>query len=178
METGFGNLEFAMHGCGRDLERSGGLIVSETAEAKQLDDLALAGILLGQALKSKIELDDTGLATNTIVVYSSDQGFFLGEHGWFDKRWIFQESARSPLLIRWPGVALPGRTNQQLVSHLDLAEIDRCGVVGMDRDPGVDRLRVGRPGHIAARCYGGRCARQTEANNEGAAALEQVAARE
>lgn len=67
-------------------------------------------------------LDDTGLATNTIVIYSSDQGFFLGEHGWFDKRWIFQESARAPLLIRWPGTIQPGRTNQDLVSNLDFAE--------------------------------------------------------
>ena len=49
-------------------------------------------------------LDDEGLAENTIVVYSSDQGFYLGEHGWFDKRWIFEESLRTPLLVRWPGV--------------------------------------------------------------------------
>jgi arylsulfatase A-like enzyme len=67
-------------------------------------------------------LDDTGLATNTIVIYSSDQGFFLGEHGWFDKRWIFQESARTPLLIRWPGVIKPGSVNKDLVSNLDFAE--------------------------------------------------------
>lgn len=67
-------------------------------------------------------LDDTGLATNTIVVYSSDQGFFLGEHGWFDKRWIFQESARTPLLIRWPGVAGSGAVCDKLVSSIDLAE--------------------------------------------------------
>jgi arylsulfatase A-like enzyme len=67
-------------------------------------------------------LDDTGLATNTIVIYSSDQGFFLGEHGWFDKRWIFQESARTPMLVRWPGVAQPGSVSKQLVSNLDLAE--------------------------------------------------------
>ena len=67
-------------------------------------------------------LDDTGLASNTIVIYSSDQGFFLGEHGWFDKRWIFQESARTPLLIRWPGTVQPGSTNKDLVSNLDLAE--------------------------------------------------------
>jgi arylsulfatase A-like enzyme len=67
-------------------------------------------------------LDDTGLATNTIVIYSSDQGFFLGEHGWFDKRWIFQESARTPLLIRWPGTARPSSTNSYLVSNLDFAE--------------------------------------------------------
>jgi arylsulfatase A-like enzyme len=75
-------------------------------------------------------LDDTGLATNTIVVYSSDQGFFLGEHGWFDKRWIFQESARAPLLVRWPAVARPGSVSQQIVSHLDLAEtfLEAAGV--------------------------------------------------
>jgi arylsulfatase A-like enzyme len=67
-------------------------------------------------------LDDTGLATNTIVIYSSDQGFFLGEHGWFDKRWIFQESARTPFLIRWPGVIKAGSVNQDLVCNLDVAE--------------------------------------------------------
>jgi arylsulfatase A-like enzyme len=67
-------------------------------------------------------LDDTGLATNTIVIYSSDQGFFLGEHGWFDKRWIFQESARAPLLIRWPGVIKPGSVNRDLVANIDIAE--------------------------------------------------------
>ena len=53
-------------------------------------------------------LDDEGLADNTIVVYASDQGFYLGEHGWFDKRWIFEESLRTPLLVRWPGVTPPG----------------------------------------------------------------------
>jgi len=67
-------------------------------------------------------LDDSGLATNTIVIYSSDQGFFLGEHGWFDKRWIFQESARTPLLLRWPGVVKAGSINTNLISNIDLAE--------------------------------------------------------
>ena len=67
-------------------------------------------------------LDDTGLATNTIVIYSSDQGFFLGEHGWFDKRWIFQESARTPFLIRWPTVIKPGSVSQELACNLDVAE--------------------------------------------------------
>ncbi len=67
-------------------------------------------------------LDDTGLASNTIVIYSSDQGFFVGEHGWFDKRWIFQESARTPLLIRWPGVVAAGRVNRDIVCNMDLAE--------------------------------------------------------
>ena len=48
-------------------------------------------------------LEKEGLAENTIVVYSSDQGFFLGEHGWFDKRFIYEESLKTPLLVSWPG---------------------------------------------------------------------------
>src|SRR5262245_36188285 len=66
-------------------------------------------------------LDKEGLAENTIVVYSSDQGFYLGEHGWFDKRWIFEESLRTPLLIRWPGMTKPGSTNAEIVSNIDFA---------------------------------------------------------
>ena len=67
-------------------------------------------------------LDREGLADNTIVIYSADQGFYLGEHGWFDKRWIFEESVRTPLLVRWPGVTKPGTVNKDLVSNLDFAE--------------------------------------------------------
>lgn len=66
-------------------------------------------------------LDDEGLARNTIVVYASDQGFYLGEHGWFDKRWIFEESLRTPLLVRWPGMAKAGQADTNLTSLLDLA---------------------------------------------------------
>ena len=66
-------------------------------------------------------LDKEGLADNTIVIYAADQGFYLGEHGWFDKRWIFEESVRTPMLVRWPGVAKPGLVNKDLVSLLDLA---------------------------------------------------------
>lgn len=67
-------------------------------------------------------LEDEGLADNTIVIYSSDQGFYLGEHGWFDKRWIFEESLRTPLLVRWPGVAKAGTVNKDIVSNVDFAE--------------------------------------------------------
>lgn len=67
-------------------------------------------------------LDETGLAENTVVIYSSDQGFYLGEHGWFDKRWIYQESLRTPLLVRWPGVIKPGSVNEDITSNLDFAE--------------------------------------------------------
>jgi arylsulfatase A-like enzyme len=74
---------------------------------------------VGQILKY---LDDEGLADNTIVVYASDQGFYLGEHGWFDKRWIFEESLRTPLLIRWPGVVKPGSVNHDIVSNVDFAQ--------------------------------------------------------
>jgi arylsulfatase A-like enzyme len=75
-------------------------------------------------------LDDAGLADNTIVVYTADQGFYLGEHGWFDKRWIFEESLRSPLVVRWPGVTSAGSTSDALVSNLDFAEtfLDAAGL--------------------------------------------------
>jgi arylsulfatase A-like enzyme len=66
-------------------------------------------------------LDRSGLAENTIVVYASDQGFYLGEHGWFDKRWIFEESLRTPLLVRWPGVTKPRSVNAEIVSNIDFA---------------------------------------------------------
>ncbi len=67
-------------------------------------------------------LDETGLADDTVVIYSSDQGFYLGEHGWFDKRWMYRESLRTPLLVRWPGVVAKASTNRNLVSNLDYAE--------------------------------------------------------
>lgn len=67
-------------------------------------------------------LDEAGLAENTVVVYTSDQGFFLGEHGWFDKRFIYNESFKTPLLIRWPGVVEPGSTSDQMVQNLDFAQ--------------------------------------------------------
>ena len=67
-------------------------------------------------------LDEAGLSKNTIVVYSSDQGFFLGDHGWFDKRWMYEESLRTPLIVKWPGVVKPGSANRDMVMNLDLAE--------------------------------------------------------
>ncbi len=75
-------------------------------------------------------LDESGLADNTVVVYSSDQGWYLGEHGWFDKRWMYEESFRTPLLVRWPGITKPGSKNSKLVQNLDYAEtfLDICGV--------------------------------------------------
>jgi arylsulfatase A-like enzyme len=70
------------------------------------------------------------LADNTIVVYTSDQGFYLGEHGWFDKRFMYEESLRTPLVIRWPGVVRPGSVDERIVSNVDFAEtfLDAAGV--------------------------------------------------
>ncbi|MEL6835703.1 MAG: sulfatase [Bacteroidota bacterium] len=67
-------------------------------------------------------LDETGLAENTIVIYTSDQGFYLGEHGWFDKRFIYDESFKTPLLVRWPGVVEAGTITTQMVQNLDFAQ--------------------------------------------------------
>ena len=67
-------------------------------------------------------LDESGLAKNTMVVYTSDQGFYLGEHGWFDKRFIYDESFKTPLLIRWPNQITPGITNDEMVQNLDFAQ--------------------------------------------------------
>lgn len=67
-------------------------------------------------------LEEEGLAENTVVVCASDQGFYLGEHGWFDKRWIFEESLRTPMLMRWPGTIKAGSVNREIVSLVDFAE--------------------------------------------------------
>lgn len=67
-------------------------------------------------------LDEEGIADETFVVISSDQGFFLGEHGWFDKRWIFEESLRTPLVMKWPKNIQPGTSTNKIVSLLDFAE--------------------------------------------------------
>ena len=66
-------------------------------------------------------LDHHDLTNNTIVIYVSDQGFFMGEHGWFDKRFMYEESFRTPLLMRYPGVVKPGKVNNNLVMNLDIA---------------------------------------------------------
>lgn len=75
-------------------------------------------------------LNESGLDKNTIVMYSADQGFYLGEHGWFDKRFMYEESFRTPLLARWPGVIKPGTVNDDLVQNIDFAEtfLDLAGV--------------------------------------------------
>ena len=66
-------------------------------------------------------LDQSDLSKNTLVIYSSDQGFFTGEHGWAEKRWMYEESFKSPLIMRWPGTIAPGSKIVKLVQNIDLA---------------------------------------------------------
>jgi arylsulfatase A-like enzyme len=66
-------------------------------------------------------LDAEGLTENTVVVYTSDQGFFLGDHGWFDKRFMYEESLRMPFLVRYPRGIAPGTVNTDLVANVDFA---------------------------------------------------------
>ncbi len=75
-------------------------------------------------------LKENGLDENTIIVYTSDQGFYLGEHGWFDKRFIYDESFKTPLLIKWPNVIKAGSRNSQMVQNLDFAQtfLDAAGI--------------------------------------------------
>ncbi len=66
-------------------------------------------------------IDSKGLAENTLVIYTSDQGFYLGENGWFDKRFMYDVSMQSPLLMRWKGKIKPGSVNNDLTQNIDLA---------------------------------------------------------
>ena len=66
-------------------------------------------------------LDKNGLAENTLVIYTGDQGFYLGENGWFDKRWMYDVSMQAPLLMRWPGKIKPGTVSNELVQNIDFA---------------------------------------------------------
>lgn len=129
-------------------------------------------------------LDAMDMARNTIVVYASDQGFYLGEHGWFDKRWIYEESVKTPLLVRWPDVTPQGSSCDLMVSNVDFAEtfLDAAGAAVPQEMQGrsfVPILRGGRPAdwrrsfyyhyyedttHHVARHYGVRTDRYTLAH--------------
>ena len=124
-------------------------------------------------------LEESGLDENTVVVYNSDQGFFLGDHGWYDKRWMYEESLRMPLIVRWPGVVEPGAEDRHMVQNLDLAQtfLEIAGVAAPERMQGrslVPLLRGEDPddwrdaiyyhyyesgGHNVPRMYGARSQR-------------------
>jgi len=75
-------------------------------------------------------LDRAGLTRNTIVIYTSDQGFFLGDHGLFDKRFMYEESIRMPFLVRWPAAIKPGTKSDAMALNVDFAPtfLDAAGL--------------------------------------------------
>ena len=96
---------------------------------------------VGRVLKY---LQDNNLADNTIVVYTSDQGFYLGEHGWYDKRWVYEQSLLTPLIVHWPGQTTPGSVNGDIVSPLDFAQtfLDIAGVEQPDDMQGASLVPI------------------------------------
>ena len=82
---------------------------------------------VGQILRY---LDESGLSENTMVIYTSDQGFYLGENGWFDKRFMYDVSMQTPLLVKWKGKIKAGSVNSSLVQTIDFAStmLDVAGV--------------------------------------------------
>lgn len=83
-------------------------------------------------------LDDNGLTENTVVIYTGDQGFFLGEHGWFDKRLMYEECLRMPFLIRYPKEIKPGTDNKDITLNIDFAPLflDYAGMKKADQMQG------------------------------------------
>ncbi|WP_198680048.1 sulfatase family protein [Aureibaculum luteum] len=79
-------------------------------------------------------LDEEKLSDNTVIIYTSDQGFYLGEHGWFDKRFMYDESFKTPLLIKWPNKITAGTTEDEMVQNLDFAQtfLEIAGVKAPD----------------------------------------------
>jgi arylsulfatase A-like enzyme len=73
---------------------------------------------VGKIMKT---LDEEGLAENTVVIYCSDQGFYIGDHGWYDKRWMYEESLKMPFIAKWPGVTKPGTVDEHLIQNIDYA---------------------------------------------------------
>ncbi|HUS87308.1 MAG TPA: sulfatase [Bacteroidales bacterium] len=84
-------------------------------------------------------LEEEDLDNNTIIVYTSDQGFYLGEHGWFDKRFMYRESLGTPLIIKWPGKVDPGSRNRDLVQNLDFAQtfLEAAGIESPEEMQGM-----------------------------------------
>ncbi len=91
-------------------------------------------------------LQQRHLLDNTIVIYTSDQGFFLGENGWFDKRWMDEVSSRIPLLVQWSGTIAAGTSTEALVQNIDLAPtlLDAAGIIAPRPMHGVSLLPLAR----------------------------------
>lgn len=134
--------------------RHGGLTEAQAAAIREFDPVLYRRWAYQQFAKDYVNaaqaVDDNvgrvldalkaaGLEDDTVVLYSSDQGFYVGEHGFFDKRWMYEESQRMPLLVRAPGVAKPGTEAKAFAMNIDFAPtvLALCGVAA----PTVDGER-------------------------------------
>jgi len=97
-------------------------------------------------------LRQNGLDQNTIVVYTTDQGFYLGEHGWFDKRFMYEESFQMPMVMRWPGHIAPGTRVEGLTQNIDFAPtfLDMCGIESGGDMQGLSFKRLVETGKVPA----------------------------
>lgn len=116
-----------------DLQRrhlSGNALTEWKYQRYMRDYLGTAAALDRNIGRTLDYLDQHGLSKNTIVIYLSDQGFYLGEHGWFDKRFMYEESFRTPMVMRYPGVIKPGTQSTEMVMNLDIAPtlLDAAGM--------------------------------------------------
>jgi arylsulfatase A-like enzyme len=93
-------------------------------------------------------LDQAGLTENTLVVYSSDQGFYLGEHGWYDKRWMYEESMRMPFVARWPARIKPGQRTHKLAQNIDFGPtfLDAAGIAMPQDMQGISLMPLFKQG--------------------------------
>ncbi len=99
-----------------------GNALTEWKYQRYLKDYLATAVSLDRNIGRTLDyLDKHKLSQNTIVIYVSDQGFYMGEHGWFDKRFMYEESFRTPLLVRYPGTVTPGTTNNNMVMNIDIA---------------------------------------------------------
>lgn len=103
-------------------EKPEGRALAEWKYQRYLKDYLRCVVSVDENIGRVLEyLDQQGLTENTIVVYTSDQGFYLGEHGWYDKRFMYEESFRMPLVMRYPKAVKPGQVSNQMVLNLDFA---------------------------------------------------------
>jgi arylsulfatase A-like enzyme len=117
-------LPFSTRGMTREEARS-------SAYQKLVKDVMRGGAAIDDNIGKLLDyLDETGLADNTVVIYTADQGYFLGEHGWFDKRMFYEEAIHMPFVIRYPGEIPAGTRNGDIIENRDFASLlaDYAGV--------------------------------------------------
>ena len=99
-----------------------GKALTEWKFQRYMRDYLSTGLSLDRNIGRIVDyIDKNGLGENTIVIYTSDQGMYLGEHGWFDKRFIYDQSMKTPLIVRYPKMIKPGTTDSSMVMLLDIA---------------------------------------------------------